>query len=303
MSHYDTLGVPRDADAATLKAAHRRLAAAHHPDKPGGDTARFQAIQSAYDTLKDDDKRAHYDRTGKDSPAQRSETAEIAPLVMGAFDRSIAEVGANFKKRDIIAKMKAHLEGDVARGVQAISENARHKNDIDEMLRRLGYTGEEGKNILAAGLTQRARDVDELIAKNNATVDLVNRAIKHVELYGWEVDPEPQVFTSFFTGGQVSSYHAELIQEMMRSSSASIWSSPRRMPRLMPGVELKVTAKPPKQSFTKARKHRRTWNSSPRPHTFTIDPETGKQTPAARGSWREFERRAATIQQEAHRHA
>lgn len=60
MSHYDTLGVSKSASQDEIKKAFRKLASQHHPDK-GGDTARFQEIQSAYDTLGDPDKRAAYD--------------------------------------------------------------------------------------------------------------------------------------------------------------------------------------------------------------------------------------------------
>jgi curved DNA-binding protein len=58
--HYTTLGVPKTATADEIKRAFRRLASQHHPDK-GGDTAKFQAIQAAYDTLGDANKRAAYD--------------------------------------------------------------------------------------------------------------------------------------------------------------------------------------------------------------------------------------------------
>lgn len=57
---YETLGVNRDATAEEIKRAYRRLASQHHPDK-GGDTQRFQDIQTAYDTLSDPQKRAAHD--------------------------------------------------------------------------------------------------------------------------------------------------------------------------------------------------------------------------------------------------
>jgi curved DNA-binding protein len=60
MTHYDTLGVSDSASHDEIKRAYRRLANQHHPDK-GGDTTRFQQIQSAYETLIDNDRRAQYD--------------------------------------------------------------------------------------------------------------------------------------------------------------------------------------------------------------------------------------------------
>jgi DnaJ-class molecular chaperone len=58
--HYQTLGVDRSASPDQIKRAYRRLASQHHPDK-GGDKAKFQEIQSAYDTLGNPQRRAEYD--------------------------------------------------------------------------------------------------------------------------------------------------------------------------------------------------------------------------------------------------
>ena len=58
--HYATLGVSKTATPDEIKRAFRKLASQHHPDK-GGDTAKFQSIQAAYDTLGDTAKRADYD--------------------------------------------------------------------------------------------------------------------------------------------------------------------------------------------------------------------------------------------------
>ena len=65
--YYATLGVPRDASADDLKKAYRKLAMQFHPDRNPGDKqaeARFKEINEAYDVLKDEQKRAAYDRYG-----------------------------------------------------------------------------------------------------------------------------------------------------------------------------------------------------------------------------------------------
>jgi molecular chaperone DnaJ len=65
--YYATLGVARDASAEELKKAYRKLAMQHHPDRNPGDAkaeARFRECSEAYDILKDDQKRAAYDRYG-----------------------------------------------------------------------------------------------------------------------------------------------------------------------------------------------------------------------------------------------
>ncbi len=65
--YYETLEVAKGADAEALKRAYRRLAMQYHPDRNQGDAAaerRFKEINEAYDVLKDDQKRAAYDRFG-----------------------------------------------------------------------------------------------------------------------------------------------------------------------------------------------------------------------------------------------
>jgi molecular chaperone DnaJ len=65
--YYQTLGVAKDADAETLKKAYRKLAMQYHPDRNPGDKqseAKFKELNEAYDVLKDDQKRAAYDRFG-----------------------------------------------------------------------------------------------------------------------------------------------------------------------------------------------------------------------------------------------
>jgi molecular chaperone DnaJ len=65
--YYATLGVARDAEAEDLKKAYRKLAMQYHPDRNPGDKraeARFKEVSEAYDVLKDDQKRAAYDRYG-----------------------------------------------------------------------------------------------------------------------------------------------------------------------------------------------------------------------------------------------
>ncbi|MGC1695818.1 MAG: molecular chaperone DnaJ [Pseudolabrys sp.] len=65
--YYEVLGVSRACGEADLKAAFRKLAMQHHPDRNPGDANcehKFKELNEAYDVLKDGDKRAAYDRFG-----------------------------------------------------------------------------------------------------------------------------------------------------------------------------------------------------------------------------------------------
>jgi molecular chaperone DnaJ len=65
--YYEVLGVQRGASDADLKAAFRKLAMQHHPDRNPGDRDcehKFKELNEAYEILKDPEKRAAYERFG-----------------------------------------------------------------------------------------------------------------------------------------------------------------------------------------------------------------------------------------------
>src|SRR6187455_1691128 len=67
VDYYELLEVTRTASDGELKSAYRKLAMKWHPDRNPGDKeceAKFKEINEAYDVLKDEQKRAAYDRFG-----------------------------------------------------------------------------------------------------------------------------------------------------------------------------------------------------------------------------------------------
>jgi DnaJ-class molecular chaperone len=72
-NYYHVLGVDSAADGMTIKAAFRRLALRHHPDRARSVRAarRFPEIREAYDVLSDPDRRREYDRMYRAQTALR----------------------------------------------------------------------------------------------------------------------------------------------------------------------------------------------------------------------------------------
>src|ERR1700684_4421348 len=65
--YYETLGVPRTANADEIRKAYRKLARKYHPDLNPGDKSaedRFKNVQEAYDVLSEPKKRQMYDQVG-----------------------------------------------------------------------------------------------------------------------------------------------------------------------------------------------------------------------------------------------
>ena len=98
MNHYEVLGVPISASAATIRTAYRRLALALHPDRAGREsTDAFRKIAAAYEVLSDPIKRARYDErltrsaAGRTRPASdRPPSRELLPRISGALRSLIA---------------------------------------------------------------------------------------------------------------------------------------------------------------------------------------------------------------------
>jgi molecular chaperone DnaJ len=95
MDYYETLGVPRTADADEIRKAYRKLARKHHPDLNPGDKAsedRFKKVQEAYDVLSDDKKKQMYDQVGFYSASGMPGGAGAGPqgpnMGFGGFDFS-----------------------------------------------------------------------------------------------------------------------------------------------------------------------------------------------------------------------
>jgi curved DNA-binding protein CbpA len=59
--YYAIMGISRRSTQVAIEARYRALVKIWHPDKPGGDTRRFQEIQEAYEILGNAKNRTAYD--------------------------------------------------------------------------------------------------------------------------------------------------------------------------------------------------------------------------------------------------
>ncbi|MBI2378437.1 MAG: molecular chaperone DnaJ [Deltaproteobacteria bacterium] len=160
--YYEVLGVPRDAELKTIKAAYRKLAMQFHPDRNPGDKAaedRFKEAAEAYEVLSDDDKRRLYDRGGHEA------------LRGGGFSGFHGDVGDIFSQfGDIFAEFFGGSQGGFgfgAGGRRRPTAGADLRYDLELSLEE-AFTGLTKE--VEIGHTEACRDCGGSGAKNGELV-------------------------------------------------------------------------------------------------------------------------------------
>ena len=133
-SHYDVLGVSKNATDKEIRQAYRRLARKHHPDLNAGDKdaeAKFKRINEAYEVLSDSETRTKYNRYGDrwkqaDQLQSQSRGGRGSPFewtyrhegrgggfgadLFGGFDDLLGQFGGRSAPRRIEAPLAVTLE-------------------------------------------------------------------------------------------------------------------------------------------------------------------------------------------------
>jgi curved DNA-binding protein CbpA len=114
---YSTLGVPRAADAAAIKAAYRRCVRVAHPDR-GGDAEHFIAIVRAFGVLSDPVAKRLFDETGHiDEDGVRDYRQEVTVILADMFDVAISTalgLALPLGSVDFIAQMASVVQTQIA---------------------------------------------------------------------------------------------------------------------------------------------------------------------------------------------
>lgn len=105
-SLYTLLGVARNASAAEIKAAYRKVAQRLHPDR-GGSQDEFDALFKAKELLLDPKRRAKYDATGAaDEPMPSNDHIKVMEIIDGMIAGFMDDDKVDFRTFDIVAEMK-----------------------------------------------------------------------------------------------------------------------------------------------------------------------------------------------------
>ena len=190
MDYYSILGIPRDATPEQIKKAYRTLAMANHPDRTGGDDAKFKQITEAYEILSNSDKRNVYDNPNPGFNFNSQDFAHGNPFGGTPFEGMFRQrqtprnrdiqIPVNITLKDIITGNRLAVNYQLSTGrVETVTidipPGAKHGDQIS--YERLGDEGNRNYprgNLIVHIRIQKnrnwERDGDNLITKNQVNV-------------------------------------------------------------------------------------------------------------------------------------
>lgn len=179
-SHYENLGVPKDATADQIKRAYRGKARETHPDR-GGDADTFAAVADAYDVLRDPQRRLLYDATGQDR--QRSIEDEVQQMLLTMFSAALsADV-----QTDIVAAMRHQINA----GGKHLRSEAKRLSKLREKLekRRSRIKTTAAVNLAHMVIDREVDSINQALASLDHQHVLEKALLKELDAYSDEQEP------------------------------------------------------------------------------------------------------------------
>ena len=180
-THYEILGVPRNASTADIVAAYRRLALTYHPDvdKSPGATQRFQRINAANQVLGDHRSRSNYDlqirgreqvrrstdrareqeaRRAAESARRRAEEEARSEAARRAAERVQEEVRRAAESAQRSTEPEAAQREEVRRNAERVQEEARRAAESAQRRAQQESTQGERAGREAGGVQEEVRE-------------------------------------------------------------------------------------------------------------------------------------------------
>jgi curved DNA-binding protein CbpA len=194
-SLYEVLGVDVDADAKAIRAAYLKKAKEHHPDKAGGDTEAFQAVNHANEVLSDPERRKRYDETGDDSDQQDLIEKKAFTWLSQAFDKAISSgrgtidvsalryLNVPGEMRKHLTEVKASVQGHIDSGVQL-------RDALRDMYVRVEMRPD--RDAFGEVVVGKIRQIESEMKNLEQSMAVVTRALALLDGYSYRSDDWPK---------------------------------------------------------------------------------------------------------------
>ncbi len=194
--HYGTLGVPPDASEDDIRKAYRRARGKAHPDKNGTED-KFRAVQVAYETLSDPERRARHDRGQDDGPIPEKRAvavAELAKLTIAVAD------SIDIEHADLVGAVLQHLITNIAQAENTMAEHKKKAAIRRRTAKRL-KNKKGGPNILGQYFEGDARQHDAGAAKMAFDLEVAKEMMAILKEHEFEYEKRGPGLQQFSAAG------------------------------------------------------------------------------------------------------
>ncbi|MGD0587024.1 MAG: J domain-containing protein [Oryzomonas sp.] len=178
---YDVLGVDKNATPGDIKKAHRKRIRKAHPDS-GGNPEEFMALQCAYETLIDPEKRRRYDNN---EPEPGSIVQEALGHLCKIFNSLLDSHGDKITTIDIVSAITGHIRGDIVNITAMKNSHAKKAKTLRKVLERLKYSGRR-VDVLKEMLEQQLQDIARGQKQADRTIEMLEMATILAKEYAFE---------------------------------------------------------------------------------------------------------------------
>ena len=176
---YKTLGVPKDADGATIKRAYRKASSRAHPDR-GGDPMAMTRVNVAYDILSDPLRRERFDLGGDDLPPTPPLELRARVQLAQAFQSVLQKP----QRLNIVAGAKAFLHEQKRSAQTNISGMRNMREHFQRRAADVEFKAVAGEpNVFADQIALSIANLDAQLENTQGTVEAIGRALEMLAAY------------------------------------------------------------------------------------------------------------------------
>ena len=201
MNPYRVLNVRIDATAAEIKAAFITLSRTLHPDLSGEDSAvAFAELKTAYDILRDPEKRRKWDTTGTTSGESVSITDRANAAIVGLILSALENPTIN-DTISIVELVKQMVQREKAEGEKQLAEINKHIKVLEKRVTKLTTSQKDARLLPLIQIAAQNR-IDVLhgeIHKVQDALNLKQEILRQLATLDYEAVVSQAVATPYFS--------------------------------------------------------------------------------------------------------
>lgn len=182
---YEIIGVLPTATAAEIKAAYRQKVVKVHPDA-GGDLQEMAELNSAYQVLRDPEKRRHYDETGLiEDKSLFVDHTNMVNFLVKCFDDAVGMVGGNMQLTNtfVVERMKDSIAKHIATTEEIQAGLLLNIKTLEDIMSQVAVPANDKSNIFFQIIRTKIEKMREAHTGNTAVLRIQKMAAEEMEPY------------------------------------------------------------------------------------------------------------------------